>query len=159
MKEQVEVGDWSRDGHNMSDKYIIEVPEGIDSTGAYALACRELGFSMDQYCRAYEDSKFPAENLEKIIGAAKQYNVPLVFDEYSELGYAIEEGDMSESSDEAGAYVYLCADDFFALWLAMLNIGIVVTRGPNATGLLAHEVKPTKQDKVHHIGGYGLYFH
>lgn len=155
--EQVEVGDWSKDGHNQSDKYTIDVPDGIDSEGAYQLAVRELGFTMGDFCQDYEDNVFPVENYIALLEAAKKYNVPVVMGEYGDLFGDERDYIDLEESDDGEKIIALDPDTFFGLWLAMLNIGIVITRGGLEGGRLAYEVKSPK-GKTHYIGGYGLYW-
>jgi len=82
--------------------------------------------------------------------------------QYSDLGGCLEEQGL-ESIKDPDNWLYdndavgLTADDFFSLWLAMLNIGIDLdydsSVGPRR---LAYHVKAVT-GKHHTIGGYGCY--
>lgn len=145
MRQKVEVGDWSNDGHNQSDTYIIEVPEGVDVAAAYKRAVDKLGFALENYCTGYEDNKFPSEHVAAILALADEHNIPVEFSDYSELRSDDDFAGMNEP-------VFLTPDDFFVFWLTMVNIGSDLVGGG-----WVHEIKPELGTITHNIGGYGLY--
>lgn len=72
MKMFLHLGDWSKDGHNQSTKFLVDVnvtPEEIRS--AYLAAVERTGITFDhhhkgfQVCTGYEESTIPNHILEK----------------------------------------------------------------------------------------------
>lgn len=162
MRERVEVGDWSNDGHNQSDTKLIDVPHGVDTKDAYVRGEQIVGFKLDDFCEEYEDSSFPVEHLKSVFEKARELSVPISFGKYDDLeiinedGFdAIFEGEYPIAEKENNT-VYLSPDSYFGIWLAILNIGIVAARN-GELGLLAYEVVESDNTPVHYIGGYGLY--
>ena len=76
IKFQLVVGDWSRDGHNETEDFIIEstLPDHTYFNNGIALACatydivlrNSWGDNSIGYCEDYDDPKIPLELLQKI---------------------------------------------------------------------------------------------
>lgn len=62
----VTVGDWSRDGHNQFDTYVVYSNKPQEKVmEAYSKGCEKLGFDLiKEYCCEYEDNKIPEEIYE-----------------------------------------------------------------------------------------------
>jgi hypothetical protein len=138
-RENVVVGDWSQDGHNMTENFVIEMEDHVNTGAALAAAKTLFGFEMDDFCADYEDSEFPSQLIKEIYTEANFRNISME-------GVCFEDDD-----DLQEEKVYLGYDEFFGLWLAYLNVGVVMVYGPD------YRVREVKGSTTHNIGGYGLF--
>ena len=142
MRVKFTVGDWSKDGHNESDTYVVDIyklgqftePTKAEIDQAFHDGCILMGLSKEQcksldfiFCQEYGDNKIPQEVIDgmKRVGL----NPDNYFDGYRQ----------NESSG--------CHDTFHLLWLDIMKVG-------SNSNLYYQECKG---EVVYHIGGYGLY--
>lgn len=137
MRVKFWVGDWSHDGHNQCDSFVVDVnltkPEldkafhdGCKLMGLEKAQCKALNFL---FCSEYEDVKIPQEIID---GMDK---VGLSPDKYFDMFY-------KDESKWSGNY-----DTFHILWLDIAKLG-----NPDLT------YQECVSEETYHIGGYGLYF-
>ncbi len=123
------VGDWSGDGHNKTEKFMIcssltrpELSKG------YADATKKLGFDFsEEIGDAYEDHAFPKDKIELLRNAG--------------VVFTLEDEEYGEED-----YVTIYPDDFAGVWLAIVKFG---------NNSFDHSLLKTEQSI--HIGGYGLF--
>lgn len=138
--EKVVVGDWSYDGHGNTRMYHIQVPCKFDTRKAYEVGREVVGFDIKKQCSDYDDSNFHKEVYDAVAVAAAKYDVVM-----HEVKY-YDEGDDEPVS-------YLSPEDFFHLWLVVVNIGKQVLL-PGSPPIA--EMQITSRS-THNIGGYGLF--
>lgn len=138
--EKVVVGDWSYDGHGSTRTHYIQVPCKFDTRKAYEVGREVVGFNIMKQCSGYDDSNFCKEVYDAVAAAAAKYDVVMHEVEY------YDEGD-----DEPVSCI--SSDDFFHLWLVVVNIGKQVLL-PGSPPIA--ETKITSRS-THNIGGYGLF--
>lgn len=139
--EKVVVGDWSFDGHGMSDSYIIKVPCKFDTNEAYKVGTEAVGFDLKRQCADYENSNFSKAVYTAIEETAAKYDVPMWDMEF----FDDEDDDMPTS--------FATSDDFFQLWLVVVNIGKQIM----SLGSPPIEEEKISCKRTHNIGGYGLF--
>lgn len=72
MKYKVQIGDWSGDGHDKSDIFIVDIhdrfsPEELSAT--YFHNVERFGFAPDSFAHEYEDGTIPNDKLEVLMNA------------------------------------------------------------------------------------------
>ena len=123
------VGDWSNDGHGMTDVVAVESNKNIESIlAAYKKGTEIVGFELHEQCRAYEDNSFPMKHYEKLMDL--------------EVDLELEE----EAEPDSSSIGLISGDDFAAIYIAICKLGdpeiqmdVVQLRNIN-------------------IGGYGLFY-
>lgn len=129
MLYKFEYGDWSKDGHNVSDYEIVRINKSEEFViNAFVAGCKKLGLPFDQrgmsnqfkFCDGYEDSSVPEEYAKILIDAG--------FDGVEENGY------MEENLE------------WVKMWLFVANVGD------------PFEYEIVVPDKHLVIGGYGLFY-
>ena len=122
------VGDWSHDGHGITDTTLIRSNRNYDDLiKAYKAGCEIVGFELDNICRSYDDGELPVDNAEMLRDAG--------FDLNTLEGY--------EGVDEA---IYITSEDFTIIYLAICQMGDPKFLYEYVT---AYPI---------HIGGYGLFY-
>ena len=66
MKVKFEIGDWSADGHGMSDTYIIDTEGTFDLEEDFARGVEVLGHDITKHCQDYEESYIPIEIANRL---------------------------------------------------------------------------------------------
>lgn len=135
MKLNLVVGDWSRDGHGMSNKYLYDVNLSKEALAqAFLDGCAKIGITKQEYsekdfgfqfCKRYSDYRVPQSFIDKLVAAGLD---PLEYFGEWEKEYSGE------------------ADMFPVLWLDIAKLG-----NPD---LVYEQCLP---DKTYYLGGYGLY--
>lgn len=98
------IGDWSSDGHGMSDTFYYSVPEGTDIYNHAVDGMAEHGIDLGEICSNYDDPYFPTSKLRKLEGLGM--DVQSVFEDYDpnkEMTF------VSEPSSFADAFMFLSA--------------------------------------------------
>jgi hypothetical protein len=139
---KLEVGDWSKDGHNQSDVFLIQsnlTQQEIEL--AYKEGCKLVGFDFSKICcQEYEDSSIKAEHIKKLKAAGINFGSddpdsddnPLEFEE-------IPNDDGSQS---------LRPKSFCNIYLEIAKLG--------NKDFNYKYIKSSKDDSIK-VGGYGLY--
>lgn len=129
------VGDWSGDGHDKSDTYIIESNLDLEQlSAAYKAGVQLLGTDLvEDICSDYEDNSFPVEVFNKLQALLGPHKVQLDLDE-----------DYPEAEEEFRVY-----DS--ELWVDLI-LGVCKLGNPSLEWSL---IDP---DASWHIGGYGLFY-
>lgn len=124
------VGDWSHDGHNMTEQSTIKCNlEKKDLEKAYKKGTKVVGFNLtEEVCADYEDMSMPAEIAEKLKVAGIDANEYVEHEDGEELSFAY--------NHEA----------FTELWLRIAQLG-----NPD----LKYEMSSNESPNIN-IGGYGL---
>jgi hypothetical protein len=171
----VEVGDWSRDGHNQSDTYMVSVPDSLEKVHLgqmVAEAEKHIGKgSLKDQCRAYEDSEFPVALLAGIVQTALKLGVTIGASAHGEAVFKDEEtGKYTAEAWDDGVQIFDLEDEatldspdnvsmdsesFFGLWVVLANIGLALN---SLEGISEYTTPKGKEPKSHQIGGYGLFF-
>ncbi len=135
----LEVGDWSHDGHNMSDKFYIKTPYSAKQIEeAYKKGTELIGFDLKERFSRYESGQasLPEEDwpvFKRIMDAS-----PYLLDGYEwELDYA--DFYNTESLDP---------ETYFYAYLGLCRLG---------DENFGYEVVKTKLENWLGIGGYGCY--
>jgi len=173
----VTVGDWSRDGHNMSDSFTIQFPDSLveeDLEKFSARAEQELGFKLEDQCEGYEENSFPIKYLANVVQSAKALGVAInnddfgygealyvdeetgllsnsVWDDGAEVTYNLE-SESNKDSEEDGS---MDSDSFVGIWLLLVNIGLKLEGRTEVVGIAKTN---DKKPKEYTIGGYGLFY-
>ncbi len=67
MLLELRIGDWSGDGHGITESLFFHVNSIEEVEGGYAEGCKILGFDFtSEVASDYEDTKVPAHILEKL---------------------------------------------------------------------------------------------
>lgn len=131
----LEVGDWSRDGHNQSEVFIFRCTHTQEQVEKlYEQATKILGWDFSEVvAEAYEDNRISVEDANKLLTAGVSFK-----------GLEWEELHPDEGIDDYHLYPEL----FCEVWLRICKL---------ANPTLAWEVT---NDTTHTIkvGGYGLYY-
>lgn len=133
----ITVGDWSRDGHNISEDFPISIPENLTkSLQVYFDAAVKSGVpDITKTCNSYDDNEISKD----------------LFDQLVEMtGSDAEKLDCEVDEDEGKVWVY--PDGYAQLWLATVNTGIVFL---GETGVV--EIIAKNYENIYNIGGYGLF--
>lgn len=80
MKFEFTVGDWSCDGHNQSDNFVIETNVTVEQVRTAYGSLNKLPMNFDSWFENYEDRQITLEQFEelkKVLPSADKY-----FDEY-----------------------------------------------------------------------------
>jgi hypothetical protein len=109
MKVKFEIGDWSKDGHNQFDTFILEVDGSVDVEKDYVKGMRKVGFDLTEYCQEYEDHCIPKALVHKIW----------------ELGYETSlESLQPDYDDEPGSdECWIGSEDYLDLYMTIAMIG------------------------------------
>lgn len=131
---QLVVGDWSDDGHGMTEKVVYKTNRSLAQIeAAHKKTVEKTGLDLQCICQEYEDSTIPEEWRELIAGwffpgeADSEWR-----DEFMKTGN-LEDG----------------ADDFADLYMKMAQEGDITLR---------YEKVQASHATIH-IGGYGLFYH
>lgn len=123
------VGDWSKDGHEKTDIYLVE--SNLTSTKikeTYKINAELLNFNLLDYCNKFEDSIIPAEKLDPILEI---------------LGL-----DKPEDWEDFEIPYNIYPEDWVKLYIAIVKYN----RPDIILNLIEEDVKEIR------IGGYGLYY-
>ncbi len=126
------VGDWSKDGHNQSDKFLYETnlsKEEIEK--AFSDGCNTIGIKFN-ICEEYEDDKVSQDFISKIVLAGLDPSKYLY-----------------ESWDSKKLERIENPESFSLLWLDIAKVG--------NSSLEYKLIKPESGYGIK-IGGYGLYY-
>jgi hypothetical protein len=100
---EVNIGDWSKDGHNQSKRFLFQTSATREEIKkAYDKGVKILGVDITKYCSDYEDSSLPTEQ----------------YDTYIESGWGGLEDGFETDED-----VHLYITDYLSLWLHTIKIG------------------------------------
>lgn len=128
------VGDWSHDGHNMTQNFIIRCNLTVKELDkAYKAGVKKVKVDLtEDVARDYEDYVLSKADAQK----------------FAKTGFEFTEKLFEPSEDEDGAYniVFGC-ESFGALWLHIAKVG-----NPKLKWQEADEERATIN-----IGGYGLF--
>jgi hypothetical protein len=62
------VGDWSHDGHNLTDNFEVECSHSLEDTkAAFEKGTKVLGFNIMEQCEEYEDDTLNKEQLAALV--------------------------------------------------------------------------------------------
>lgn len=145
--EQVKLilGDWSNDGHGMTDVTNILVNcSGDTLEEAYEIGVQIVGFDIKDTCHKYEDSSINAHELTLLDIHG--------FDLNNIEGCYKDEDDEEYDEDSRLEDVYLYKDEFVAIWLFIAGLGFKALTGEE---LIVN--KTVDQVVSIKIGGYGLF--
>lgn len=135
LKHRVElsVGDWSRDGHNISESlFIMSNLTGKQMEKAYKKGVKVCGLDVEASVAAeYEDSVLREEDFEKLKAAGFPFEAKW-------------EMDLRKTFEE----IYLDEDMFCDLYLFVVKLG-----DPK----FEHEYIKTDYNNIVRVGGYGLF--
>lgn len=144
-KYKIEVGDWSKDGHNQSDIFFVECnmnPGSNDGDWAnndnspntpYSKGSIKVGFDLiNKVCNDYEDRSISNEYVDKVVEL-----YPKLLDEI-----ALEKNDDDETHNVCDAEAWL------NLYLIICKIG---------DSEFKYKIVEESKDCTLTIGGYGLY--
>lgn len=127
------VGDWSRDGHNMSETIMIEANmTNREIEKAYKKGVVLTGIDLSKECNGYEQSQLSEGTIERL----KMIGIQYIEDDNSD-------DPESTSPDEDG---YVSAECFAYIYLTIARVG--------SGGKLDYSI--IKGDDIN-IGGYGLF--
>lgn len=107
MKYNITLGDWSGDGHEKTETFIVKIPKKFSSSdlsSSYEKSVAEFGFKLSDIAKNYDDNEVPAKIAEKLISAG--FNADL-FD-------TLDEGDYK------GRY-FIISDEFVDLIMFMVG--------------------------------------
>jgi hypothetical protein len=79
-KRKITLGDWSGDGHNVTEVFIVDIPEEFTAEilgSNYRKNVLKLGINPEQFANEYEDSTVPEDVAEKL----KQHGIELEEDD------------------------------------------------------------------------------
>lgn len=161
---KVVVGDWSHDGHGITETYNVRVPDGIDPATCLRAGESVVGGRLEDQCVQYDEPTIDVKFLFNIFKVCNEIGVDAPF-EYESV-YASDDDPAKmvcsvgnyENSDEipfdqhATGFLYITSDEYFRTWLALVNIGVVLSGRTD----MVKEI-PDDHGSVHHIGGYGCF--
>lgn len=150
-KFKLPIGDWSGDGHNRCDYFLIDSNYPVEQVREfYFNACEKAGYEFNEvFCAEYEDRQILEEQLEK-------YPIPFDISEYKEEWKDIKK----YYKTEYDWYYYFSSEEFaniFLKWIQYYN--------PEFNFKFAEENECPMfpfygfDEKKQHIGfiGYGLF--
>lgn len=151
MQFQLEVGDWGRDGHNMSASITYEA--NVSDLGvlsrAHDAGMTMLGFNKGYYYQfvgaGYEDRTLPLNFAAALIAAG----ILPMYDTFKDLDLDYVEPMRSQVDTyyaEDGSYVFESPEGYANLWMEIAQLG-------NPDFVFFKTDVPTL-----HVGGYGLFY-
>jgi hypothetical protein len=82
-KRKMTLGDWSGDGHNITNVFVVDIPEEFTAEvlgSNYRKNVLKLDINPEQFAYEYEDNSVPPEVTEKL----KQHGIEVDNDDYIE---------------------------------------------------------------------------
>jgi hypothetical protein len=138
MKYEIEliVGDWSCDGHEKSENFIVRCSLSKNQLEkAYKAAVKRIGLDpSEDLARDYEDHKFPREYFDKLVAAG----IMITSDDFDHDG--------ADDADDTTCDFRFGTDTFVDLYMK-------VAQSENSQLTYEHVTPPSI-----HIGGYGLFY-
>jgi hypothetical protein len=134
-KIEMVVGDWSNDGHGMTDKYHIEANAShLELAKAYEVGTKIIGFNFtDEVCSDYEDNVIKSEHREILVQHGFKGELADYLEEHS--GY------FDENKDFVEVYMFIVELGFKSLYGTALEWSFINANIPQLK-----------------VGGYGLFF-
>lgn len=105
------VGDWSRDGHNLSEDFLVMSSAPLETLRTLHFAAMgHIGFDIGDICRKYEEAILAPEKYETLLamGIITKDDDVIIIDE-------------EESDDDDIVTLPLNPDDVLTLWLRILR--------------------------------------
>lgn len=132
-----ELGDWSRDGHNISEKYTVKSNKPVtDVREAHFACCSKLGFDPGEMCCEYEQFTLTESQFEQLLELK-------VIDAADKEVYDVEFG----------------PEDLLNIWLKLLMLAdpeLQLVYDPEAVADL-HFYGSDSRGRHLHTPGYGLF--
>lgn len=85
---EINIGDWSDDGHGKTKEHRIAVPSEFTKemiAENYKANCEKYGITLEQGCAGYGNNNFPLEPLQKMVKNGLNPHVVQNVDEYGEM--------------------------------------------------------------------------
>lgn len=149
MKLKVTLGDWSNDGHGMTEVFIVDLPTVINQSELeemYNLGAGVIGFDLiKQVCRNYEDNRIDLGWYDRLTTLGYE-----PYDFKKEAG----KWDSYPEFDE-GEYAYLTTELYLDIYMFFVSVGYEKMIGTNDS--FGYRVVSDDMPQVT-IGGYGLFY-
>ncbi len=140
---KMEIGDWSHDGHNQSEIFILETSHtNTEIQKAYKKACKKAnielhGHGLNSVLSEYEDSGLTAEDIEKL----------------DSLGIDVKNLEtLSTTIDEVDGSTYCCPEDVVILFMEMAKSQL-----KDFSYKIVSDKMPEIQAPGHEFMGYGCF--
>ena len=151
----ITIGDWSGDGHDKKDRYLIEVPDKFteEVLGAnWHKNVALIGFGPDSFAEEYEDATIPRDKYNRLVAAGLDSHDLIASEDI-------------EEDDEDGK-LYLSSQGMLKIVLFYFGHGLeedgfeVSIINDDATSLIGgwSKVTGTKDSPYGIMVGYGLYY-
>lgn len=137
------LGDWSHDGHGLTDR--INISSNLtdkEITKAYKAGKKKLSFDFDRVAEDYEDSRLTKVRWGEFLKLG--FSNPEYEKKWSE---PYQPGDTYDPDDEESDLV-LDSEGFARLYLFLVKLG---------NDKFEYEILSDKQNPTIEIGGYGLF--
>lgn len=150
MKMKVILGDWSNDGHGMTEMFVVEIPHMKDRAEVgkfYKKGVEKLGFDLTkEVCREYENPMMRDYHYEILLDDGYvPYEFKLQESKYDEIP------DYSEEED-----VYITTELFLDIYMHFVSVGYADEVGSSKS--FYYHVADDDMEQMR-IGGYGLFSH
>lgn len=68
MKYNLTIGDWSNDGHNQTEVYVVEIPDQFKDVlkSNFESNVKRIGFDPTELAQEYEDSSISEDEIEAL---------------------------------------------------------------------------------------------
>jgi len=137
---EINIGDWSDDGHGKTEEHRVAVPSEFTQemiAENYKNNCKKYGITLEQPCGGYGDRNFPIDPLRKMVKDGLNPSIVKNVDKYGEM-----------------AEIY--TNDFFDIVCHMFFHGM-------PAGFTWHEIKTQGillggYGATQSSGGYGLFY-
>jgi hypothetical protein len=153
MKTKVVLGDWSHDGHGITDLFVIDLPTvtGSDELDSfYAIGTEIVGFNLTkEVCSNYEDNVVDIDKYTKLVELGY---LPYSFKK-TESKWGDELPEYSEYDGRCGYWI--CKEVFLDLYMFIVSLGYkhVIGSSESFTYYVVSDTMPNVN-----IGGYGLFY-
>jgi hypothetical protein len=149
MELKVTMGDWSNDGHGITEVVIVELPtimSVIEFNRFYKVGASIAGFDLkEDVARNYEDSTIEMELYEKILELGyNPYEFKRSSGMFDDLPYRGEDSN-----------VYINPELYLDLYMFFVALGYKEVIGSNDS--FAYSIVSDSMERVT-IGGYGLFY-
>ena len=134
MKIKMQIGDWSNDGHNQSQDYILSITGSTNLEKDYVAGMRKVGFDLTEYCLDYEDNYVPKALIDKVWELGFEFKTECYRPDFAD----------EPDNDLTG----LWADEYVDLYMTIAAIG---------NNNLKYEIVGDDL-KIIRPGGYGLFY-
>lgn len=149
LKTVLIVGDWSNDGHGLTENIHVDhnLRSKSELQAAHDAGWKTIGadFEFDKICEEYNKSTLTQNEFETLRDAGL---LDMEYDDLSNIDYTMVECWYNRARKHPKSPYYLDADEYVEIWLRIAKLGHQD---------LEYSVVPSNNSNKLNIGGYGFF--